>query len=68
MIKSLRQHKFAINILVAAAVILNAMAPLSVVAKEYFASDNASVEMLFGNKILICTPTGFKYISIDELN
>lgn len=56
------------NIIIALAFFLNAIAPLSVVAKEFSTSDNVATESLFGDKILICTPTGFKYISIDELN
>jgi len=54
--------------LFALAVFFNAIAPLAVVAKEFSASDNMSVESLFGDKILICTPSGFKYINIDELH
>lgn len=49
-------------------VFLNAIAPLSVVAKEFSASDELAAEALFGNRIIICTPIGFKYISIDELH
>jgi len=68
MIDSLRHNKFAINLIIALAVFLNAVAPLSVVAKEFSAQNNVSTESLFGDKILICTPTGFKYISIEELH
>lgn len=68
MIESLRHHKLTINLLIALAVFLNAIAPLSVVAKEFSATDSVSSESLFGDKILICTPTGFKYISIEELH
>ena len=46
----------------------NGIAPLSVVAKEFYASDDATAESLFGDKIFICTPSCFKYISIDELH
>ena len=65
---SIVQNKFAVNLLIAAAIFLNAMAPLSVVAKEISPADTASIDALFGDKIVICTPTGFKYVSIDELN
>lgn len=68
MISKFSDYKIKVNIFVALVVLINAFAPLSVVAKEMFLSDDTSVEALFGEKILICTPYGFKYISIDTLN
>ena len=68
MITKFSAFKFRINIFVALVVFLNAIAPLSVVAKELSTSADTGIEALFGEKILICTPTGFKYISIDELH
>lgn len=68
MIKNLRAYKFKINLFVAVVLFFNAIAPLSVVAKEFSSSSDTEIEALYGDKILICTPAGFKYISIDELN
>lgn len=68
MIKNLRAYQFKINLFVALVLILNAFAPLSVVAKEFSSAKEVGIEALYGDNILICTPTGFKYISIDELN
>ena len=68
MFSIVKHHKNLTNLFVAFVVFLNAMAPLSVVAKDFSNSDDATAEALFGDKIVICTPTGFKYISVDELN
>ncbi len=63
-----KHYRIKINILVALVVFLNAIAPLSVIAHEVSNVESATTEELFGDKILICTPMGFKYISIEELN
>lgn len=68
MIKKLRAYTININLFVAVVLFLNAIAPLSVIAKELSSSSNTGIESLYGDKILICTPAGFKYVSIDELN
>lgn len=68
MISAFKHYKFSVNLLIAMIVFLNAIAPISVVARELSGSDDTTAEALFGDKILICTPTGFKYISIEELN
>lgn len=68
MIKNLRAYTVNINLFVAVVLFLNAITPLSVVAKELSSSGDTGIEALYGDKILICTPAGFKYVSIDELN
>ncbi|MBL4602521.1 MAG: hypothetical protein JKY84_07240 [Emcibacteraceae bacterium] len=67
MIDILRHNKHAISTLIAVVVFFNAIASLSIVVKQVSNSGETSVESLFGDKILICTPTGFQYISFDEL-
>lgn len=68
MIKNLRAYTVNINLFVAVVLFFNAIAPLSVVAKELSSSGDTGIEALYGDKILICTPAGFKYVSIDKLN
>lgn len=68
MMNIFKDYKIKINIFVALVVFLNAIAPLSVIAHEVPSAESSVTEALFGDKILICTPTGFKYISIEELN
>ncbi|MCC3861658.1 DUF2946 domain-containing protein [Pseudemcibacter aquimaris] len=63
MLRIIRHYKLNINMFAALVILINALAPLSVAAK-----DLSGVEDLFGDKIIICTPTGIKYVSIDELN
>lgn len=63
-----KHYRIKINIFVAMVIFLNAIAPLSVIAHEVPNDESLATEALFGDKILICTPMGFKYISIEELN
>ncbi len=63
-----KDYKIKVNIFVALVVFFNAIAPLSVIAHEVPSAESSATETLFGDKILICTPMGFKYISIEELN
>ena len=67
MTDSLRQNKFAINMLIAFAVFLNGIAPLSVVAKEFYASDDATAESLFGDKIFIYVSKIKKFSDVREV-
>ncbi len=68
MIKRLKNNRFYVQLLLVTAVFLNAAAPLSAVADQLFPSEEASLESLLGSKIIICTPTGFKYISYDDFH
>ncbi len=63
-----KHYRIKINVFVAMVIFLNAIAPLSVIAHEVSNAEGSAREELFGDKILICTPMGFKYISIEELN
>ena len=66
MIEAFRNSKFAIQTLLTMVLFFNAVAPLSIVITQFYSVDEASAESLFGDKILICTPSGYKYISFDE--
>lgn len=66
--KAILQNKETINFLLVMALFINAFAPFSVVLNQFRHNDDSSIEALFGDKILICTPFGYKYISIDELD
>ncbi|MCC3861288.1 hypothetical protein LJF33_08735 [Emcibacteraceae bacterium Y4] len=50
------------------AVFINAIAPLSTVFAKSSFSEEDELSSLFGDKILICTPFGYKYVSFDELD
>lgn len=57
-----------INAFIAVAVFLNAIAPLSIAVNQSANANETALEQLLGDKILICTPFGFKYVSLDELS
>jgi len=61
----MQRYRHPVNLLLTLALFLNAIAPLSF-ALAHNADQNSGIEELFGNKILICTPLGYKYISLDE--
>ncbi|MDG1997444.1 MAG: hypothetical protein P8J14_13175 [Emcibacteraceae bacterium] len=56
------------NFFLVLALFINAMAPLSAVFSNPTHEDDAAIEALFGDKILICTPLGYKYVSLNELD
>lgn len=66
MIDTIRNSKIAIQILLTITLFFNALAPISIVVAQFTAADETSMESLFGDNILICTPSGYKCISFDE--
>ncbi len=67
MFGSIKKYKQIFNLAIVLAVFFNAVAPLSFVVNQFANAEENSADALFGDKILICTPAGFKYISFAEL-
>lgn len=63
----LRVYKNELNLFIVLALLINAFAPLSVAFSNPAAENTNQLEQLFGEKVIICTPFGYKYISLDEL-
>ena len=64
----IRKNRETVNLLLVIALFFNAFSPFSVVLNQFWQDDTSAIETLFGDKILICTPFGYKYVSLDELD
>lgn len=62
----LSPYKLKMNILVVLALFVNAIAPISVAFAQQVSAEEAELEALFGDKIIICTPFGYKYIDLED--
>lgn len=63
--KYLKPHKRYATLLVALALMFNALSPLLFTLNSY-ASAATNTQSSLGNKILICTANGFEYISLED--
>ena len=62
-----RLHKYVIYSLISMVVLLKTIGPLLYAVNQFYPEDDPLVISLLGENILICTPSGIKYISADEL-
>ena len=62
----MKTHRKSITLLLTLALLFNAMSPLLFAFNVSPASTDSAAESMFGDKILICTSTGFKYVSIED--
>jgi hypothetical protein len=62
-----QKYKRIANLLVIFAFLINASIPaLGTIARSSSTSDT-SYEAMLGGKILICTPSGYQYVSIEDI-
>lgn len=62
----IQKYNVTVNLFLTLVFILNALPPLSFLLKQDILSDASVVQELFSGKILICTSSGYKYVSLED--
>lgn len=67
-VKTQTLQKYMIYFLILMVVLLKTIGPALYLVNQFYPEDDPLVVSLFGENLFICTPSGIKYISADELN
>ena len=62
----IQKYNVTVNLFLTLVFVLNTLSPLSLYFNKDTLSDASVVQELFGGKILICTSSGYKYVSLED--